>query len=150
MCTALENGELTPARLNDLSVSGVFHNEVMPMSKSSIEPRAFRLPEFQKRNAIGKDATYEEIRRGRLKARKRGRSTIILAEDEAEWRANLPLLSFASSLEKLVCRAVNLFSPTPLDPVRNPCAPLRRRDGDHVGGTKQEQRGIMVGVSPVL
>jgi hypothetical protein len=78
----------------------------------------------------------------------KARSTIILAEDEAEWRANLPLLSFASSLEKLVCRAVNLFSPTPL----GRCAIHARHSGDVMvitwAAPSKEQRGIRVGVSP--
>ena len=37
---------------------------------------------------------YSEIKSGRLRARKRGRRTIVLAEDREAWRRSLP--AFAS------------------------------------------------------
>jgi hypothetical protein len=41
--------------------------------------------------AIGRTATFDEIRSGRLIAHKRGRSTIILIEDADAWLQSLPL-----------------------------------------------------------
>ena len=50
----------------------------------------FTVEEFARRHGIGRTTAYEEIKDGRLIARKvRGR-TLITIEDAREWRANLP------------------------------------------------------------
>jgi hypothetical protein len=64
---------------------------------AEVERRAFGVHEFAKRNNIGKDKVYKEIREGRLKARKAGKRTIIFDTDEDEWRANLPLLELPAA-----------------------------------------------------
>jgi hypothetical protein len=43
-----------------------------------------------RRNRIGLSTTYNEIRVGRLTARKIGRRTIITTDDEMAWRERLP------------------------------------------------------------
>ena len=54
--------------------------------------RAYRFREFCKTYGIGKDAAYKAIRSGALVARKRGKATIILAEDAERYFASLPRL----------------------------------------------------------
>ena len=55
-----------------------------------IEVRAHTIPQFCKRNNIGRTTTYGEIRSGRLKAKKVGSRTIITSEAEDEWLDSLP------------------------------------------------------------
>ena len=54
--------------------------------------RGMKVPVFCQRYNIGPTATYAEIKAGRLKARKRGRSTIISEDDAEDWLRNLPLM----------------------------------------------------------
>jgi hypothetical protein len=51
---------------------------------------AYSIPDLIKLSAVGRSSIYEEIGAGRLKARKRGRRTIILREDAEQWLASLP------------------------------------------------------------
>ncbi len=51
---------------------------------------AFTIPEAVKEGAGSRTKIYEEIKSGKLKARKRGRSTIILAADLAAYLESLP------------------------------------------------------------
>ena len=51
---------------------------------------AFTIPEAVKEGAGSRTVIYEAIKSGALKARKRGRSTIILAADLAQYLENLP------------------------------------------------------------
>jgi excisionase family DNA binding protein len=59
---------------------------------TAITARAFNPPEFARRNGIGLDKTYKEIREGRLRAHKAGRRTLIFDTDEQAWREALPRL----------------------------------------------------------
>jgi hypothetical protein len=52
---------------------------------------AFSVEAFADAHAIGRMKVFQEIKSGRLKARKVDNRTIITSEDAAEWRANLPL-----------------------------------------------------------
>jgi hypothetical protein len=54
------------------------------------EKRAFSIPEFSRRYGIGRTKVYEELRLGRLRARKIGRHTIIVVEDAESWLRRLP------------------------------------------------------------
>jgi len=57
----------------------------------------FTVEEFARRHGIGRTTAYEEIKDGRLIARKvRGR-TLITIEDAREWRANLPKVAPATA-----------------------------------------------------
>ena len=49
----------------------------------------YTLIEFARRNRIGLSTAYNEIKAGRLTARKVGRRTLIAAEDERNWRERL-------------------------------------------------------------
>lgn len=55
--------------------------------------KAYPLPQFCQIAGIGRTKAYEEINAGRLKARKSGVRTIILAEDAEAWLNSLPALS---------------------------------------------------------
>lgn len=55
--------------------------------------QAYPLPDFCRAFGIGRTKAYEEIQAGRLKARKSGVRTIILAADAEAWVNNLPELS---------------------------------------------------------
>jgi len=52
---------------------------------------AFTLETFATAHNIGRNKVIEELKSGRLKARKVGARTIITSEDAADWRQNLPL-----------------------------------------------------------
>ena len=51
---------------------------------------ALSVRDFCRWSSLGRTAVYEEIGRGRLKARKVGRRTIILFEDARRWLDTLP------------------------------------------------------------
>jgi excisionase family DNA binding protein len=53
-------------------------------------PRAMSVAQFCKRYGTGRTRTYEEIRAGRLRARKCGRRTIIGQDDAEGWLRSLP------------------------------------------------------------
>jgi hypothetical protein len=53
---------------------------------------AHTLPDFCERYGIGRTKAYDEIKAGRLKARKNGRTTIIAETDAQAWLASLPQL----------------------------------------------------------
>jgi hypothetical protein len=52
---------------------------------------AFSVEEFATAYHIGRSSVFEEIKSGRLKARKVGNRTIITNQDADDWRQNLPL-----------------------------------------------------------
>jgi hypothetical protein len=56
------------------------------------EPLAYPLPDFLKLAGIGRTKAYEEINAGRLKARKNGNRTIVLASDARAYLEALPEL----------------------------------------------------------
>lgn len=51
---------------------------------------AFSVEDFARRNAIGRTTAYEEIKEGRLVARKVGARTVVTVEDAKAWREKLP------------------------------------------------------------
>jgi excisionase family DNA binding protein len=57
-----------------------------------MEQQAYTIEEAAKAGGGSRSTIYEEIRAGRLRARKRGRSTVILTKDLREWLEGLPLL----------------------------------------------------------
>jgi hypothetical protein len=66
-----------------------------------MEKLAFKLGELSKASGCGPTALYEEIESGRLVARKRGRSTIVLADDAKTWLQSLPLLDLRPETKDL-------------------------------------------------
>jgi excisionase family DNA binding protein len=57
-----------------------------------IAPMALTIIEACDATRTGKTKIYEEIKAGRLRAHKRGRTTLILPEDLREWVASLPAI----------------------------------------------------------
>jgi hypothetical protein len=56
-----------------------------------MEPQnGYSVEEFARRHDIGRTTAYEEIKAGRLIARKVQGRTIILEEDAKTWRESLP------------------------------------------------------------
>ena len=55
-----------------------------------MEKLAFTIAESVKAGAGSRTVIYEAIKSGKLRARKRGRSTIILAADLSQYLENLP------------------------------------------------------------
>jgi excisionase family DNA binding protein len=55
-------------------------------------PRAFSVEAFCQRFGIGRTSAYQEIREGRLRARKIGRRTIITEDDAEDWLRRLPVI----------------------------------------------------------
>ena len=53
---------------------------------------AFAVREFCARYGICRQTFYDEIKRGRIKARKLGKKTVILRADADAWAASLPEL----------------------------------------------------------
>jgi hypothetical protein len=52
--------------------------------------KSWRPPEFADRHSLSTSQIYEEVREGRLNARKVGAATIITEEDETAWLKALP------------------------------------------------------------
>ncbi len=78
--------------LNSVGASGRspgFVGKQMPSINKTAE--ALTIAEAKARAGCGRSTIYEEIKAGRLPARKLGRRTLILATDFSEWLANLPL-----------------------------------------------------------
>ena len=59
-------------------------------SNQDVEKRAFELAELEERGYGCRTFLYGQINEGRLRAIKRGRRTIVLAEDLARWVSGLP------------------------------------------------------------
>ena len=59
---------------------------------------AFSIREFCARYGICRDTFYRELRRGRLRATKVGRKTIVLRPDAEVWAASLPALHLRASV----------------------------------------------------
>jgi excisionase family DNA binding protein len=62
----------------------------MGVDMQSNETLAFKISEACAAARIGRTSLYEAIKRGQLPARKRGKSTLILANDLRRWLESLP------------------------------------------------------------
>jgi hypothetical protein len=65
-----------------------------------MEKRAYRFREFCETYGVGKDRAYAAIRRGELIAHKRGKATIILADDAEAYITSLPRLELPPETER--------------------------------------------------
>jgi predicted DNA-binding transcriptional regulator AlpA len=54
--------------------------------------RAMNIPEFCERYGPGRTKAYEELKSGRLRARKIGKRTVITDDDAEEWLRHLPVI----------------------------------------------------------
>ncbi|MGA7451319.1 MAG: helix-turn-helix domain-containing protein [Rhodoplanes sp.] len=57
--------------------------------------RAMSIAQFCERFNTGRTKAYEEIKSGRLRARKVGKRTIITEDDAAYWLERLPIIEVA-------------------------------------------------------
>lgn len=55
--------------------------------------RAMSIDRFRTRYGVGRTTTYEEIKLGRLRARKCGKRTIITEDDAEDWLRRLPIVT---------------------------------------------------------
>jgi excisionase family DNA binding protein len=58
---------------------------------------AFAVREFCSLYGICRDTFYSEVKRGRLRALKLGKKTIVLRADAESWAASLPALDLAAA-----------------------------------------------------
>lgn len=58
-------------------------------------PLAYRIDEFCKAYGLGRSLVYEELRAGKLQARKVGGRTLIFKADADRWANSLPVLGAA-------------------------------------------------------
>jgi hypothetical protein len=63
-------------------------------------PRAYLLSEFCNEYRCTRTRAYEEMKAGRLKARKAGRTVIITGEDAEAWLQSLPMRSSSTVPEE--------------------------------------------------
>jgi len=56
---------------------------------------AFAVREFCARYGICRQTFYDELKRGRIKAKKLGKKTVILRSDAENWASSLPALNLA-------------------------------------------------------
>jgi hypothetical protein len=57
---------------------------------------AYSIEETARIASVGRTALYAEIKAGRLKARKAGRRTVLLADDIRQWLVSLPQINGAA------------------------------------------------------
>lgn len=57
---------------------------------SRSRPRVMSIAQFSKEYGVGRTKTYEELKSGRLHARKLGNRTLITEDDAEEWLCHLP------------------------------------------------------------
>jgi excisionase family DNA binding protein len=62
------------------------------MKKPRGRPSAMSVQTFCEQYEVGRTKTYEEIRSGRLRARKAGKRTIITTDDADDWVRNVPTM----------------------------------------------------------
>lgn len=60
------------------------------MTDSAGHKAAFTIKEFCQCYGVGRSLVYEEMKAGRLRARKAGGRTLVLAEDATAWAQSLP------------------------------------------------------------
>ena len=75
-------------------------NTVQQLSES--RQRAFSIEEFCRRFGVGRTKVYEELKLGRLRARKIGRRTIITADDAEGWLQRLPPMKTTNGRTEVV------------------------------------------------
>ena len=57
-----------------------------------MSPLGLSIAQAVRASGVGRTTLYEEIKEGRLRAVKRGRRTLILADDLKQWLGALPTL----------------------------------------------------------
>jgi excisionase family DNA binding protein len=86
--------------------------------------RAWSIRDFCKRYDVGRTTVHQEIKEGRLKARKAGRRTLIGDDDAEEWWRSLPAIKEATDEATLESLDPDASAPLPLIIERNPSIPI--------------------------
>jgi len=73
----------------------MIQNTTSERALRSARQRTLSIGEFSQRYGVGRTTTYEEIKSGRLRARKIGKRTIISVDDAEEWLRHLPVVGGA-------------------------------------------------------
>jgi excisionase family DNA binding protein len=60
--------------------------------QEQIDRQAFSVREWCARRGLSRQTLYDEVKRGRLRAVKLGKRTLILKSDDEAWAASLPEL----------------------------------------------------------
>jgi len=68
--------------------------------KTMQSPIALRISEVCAASRIGRTKVYEAIKRGELRARKNGKSTLVLQTDLVEWLNKLPSVHLTTTPKK--------------------------------------------------
>jgi excisionase family DNA binding protein len=63
------------------------------MPSNQITPMALKISEACAASRCGRTTVYDAIKRGELRALKRGKSTLILENDLRRWLASLPAIT---------------------------------------------------------
>jgi excisionase family DNA binding protein len=77
---------------------------------------AFAVREFCARYGICRQTFYDEVKRGRIKAKKLGKKTLVLRADAENWAASLPVLDLRDGVirhptRKKISRLVTSLAP---------------------------------------
>jgi excisionase family DNA binding protein len=95
-------------------------------------PIAFKINEACSVARVGRTCLYDAIKNGQLRALKRGKSTLILADDLRHWLESLPVITPVNNAPG--CRSTSdrmeALSPTSPDEVRPAPKPLRHSTQD--------------------
>ena len=73
--------------------------EQRPINEEAPRKRAYKIRELKEIGGPGHAKAYEEIRAGRLRAVKNGRSTLILADDFERYLGSLPAIASKSDAQ---------------------------------------------------
>ena len=68
--------------------------------KTMQSPIALKISEVCAASRIGRTRVYEAIKRGELRARKNGKSTLVLQSDLVEWLNSLPSVQVTTATKK--------------------------------------------------
>jgi Helix-turn-helix domain len=71
--------------------------KALALKQSAPQKRGFSVEQFCEIYDVGRSTAYNEIRAGRLKARKVGKRTIIGDEDAEDWFSQLPRVKAAAA-----------------------------------------------------
>jgi len=63
--------------------------------ESNKSPRVYSVKDFLREFSISRAKFYEEIKRGKIRARKIGRKTVVAREDAEAWLSASPVLDTA-------------------------------------------------------
>ena len=84
-----------PGRGLDTAARGICRSANMEPNMDFSTREAFAVREFCARYGICRQTFYDEVKRGRIKAKKLGKKTVILRSDAEKWAASLPALNLA-------------------------------------------------------